>query len=123
MPTKRIPAAAIDARLSENQSEKRRLLYQLQLVNKAIQELRREQRELQRKPRPAAPESGAKRGPGRPRKDASQPQAPAAKRGPGRPRKNPQPAEAGSPVKRPPGRPRKDGKPAGSVPKGRKRKA
>ena len=54
----------------------------------------------------AAAPAAAKRGPGRPRKDASAAAAPkAAKRGPGRPKKA---AAASAPAKRGPGRPKKN---------------
>ena len=128
MANKRIHLRDFDQLLIEKRSEQRRLKFQLQYVNSAIQQLKQATKAVQSRERkqrsategvkrgpgrprknPLPEEPQMKRGPGRPRKNPL-PEQPAVKRGPGRPRKNPLPAEAGA-VKRGPGRPRKNPQP------------
>ena len=106
MANKRIPLRDFDQLLIEKRSEQRRLKFQLQYVNSAIQQLKQATKAVQSRERKQLNATeGVKRGPGRPRKNPLPAEAGAVKRGPGRPRKNPQPEAA--PVKRGPGRPRK----------------
>ncbi len=86
MAKRRLSEKNIDQLLVHYRNERRRLSYQLDLVRAAISDLKKEREEVASLPKTAATSSSdaPKRGPGRPRKDASAVKTPGK---PGRPRK------------------------------------
>ncbi|MEO7082127.1 MAG: hypothetical protein ABIY71_11390 [Flavobacteriales bacterium] len=86
MAKRRLSEKNIDQLLVHYRNERRRLGYQLELVRGAIADLKKEKEEVAALPKPAATISSdvPKRGPGRPRKDATATKTPGK---PGRPKK------------------------------------
>lgn len=86
MAKRRLSEKNIDQLLVHYRNERRRLSYQLDLVRSAISDLKKEKEEAVPAPgtNTATGEAGVKRGPGRPRKDATAAKVPGK---PGRPKK------------------------------------
>ncbi len=85
MAKNKMPEKDLEALLNHYRGERRRLVFQLDQVRNALQDLKKTQASLPKATEKALPEGTVKRGRGRPRKGEVVANGP--KRGPGRPRK------------------------------------